>query len=233
MRGTRGFRGAVALAAAALFAAIAAPAYATTGGVTTQSYRITGQFAEGSWSAGEEDPGVGLPRNLAVIGAHATESIHENGTKPVAQPMVTLVAYSTTLVNKDTGEPYPAEVWAMGSASDVTIAPDLSSAVMAFSTDASVVVWDPVTEQEVVVGSIPLTVSVRWTGVGPLTTLRRHERYTEDSLFRITNGTETVRDSMVDVTLIWGDGSRVDLTAKGMLHDVRAGDMVHVWPELP
>ena len=130
----RGFRGVVALAAAALVAAVAAPAGAATStGVMNQSYRITGQMAEGQWSTEGEDPGIGLPRNLAVLASDAVETSREKGSKPVTGPMISLLAYSTTLVN-DAGEPYGAEVWAVGSPSDVTFAADLSWVTFAFHT---------------------------------------------------------------------------------------------------
>lgn len=230
----RGMRGVVALAAAALIAAVAAPAgAATSSGATNQSYRVTGQMAEGFWSTEGEDPGVGLPRNIAVMAALATETFREKGSKPTTQPMISLVAYSTTFVDPTTGDTYGAEVWAVATPADVTIASDLSSATLSFHTDEAVIVgWDPVTEQEVELGTMPLTVSVQWTGVGPLTSTKTHDKFTEDGVFSITNATETTRSATAEFTLTWDDGTHVDgVINDGMLRDVRAADFLHFWPE--
>ncbi|MFC6238198.1 hypothetical protein [Longivirga aurantiaca] len=232
----RGMRGVVALAAAALIAAVAAPAGATpSGGVMNGSYRFTGQMAEASWASESEDPGIGMPRNLALVGFHAVATSREKGSRPTTETLYPMVAYSTTLIDSVTGEPYNAEVWAVGTWADFVMAADLSEATVAFHTEEAYIVgWDPVAEKEVVIGTMPLTVSVTWTGDGPLVSTKSHDKFVEDGMFRISNATTTTRHATVEFTLTWSDGSHLDGACKdGQMSDIRSGDFQHYWPQLP
>jgi hypothetical protein len=226
----KGMRSVVVMATAALVAAIAAPVGAVASGASVESYKTDGLIAVGQWMSTEE-PGVGSPGVIFVQGADAIETIRISGSKPVRQEQPSLVAFATMLADGN-GDPYPAEVWGLSEDANFTITSDLTEATLAFDCDALVLVWDPVLGEEVPSDeTMPLSVSVRWTGDGNLTSIKNHSKYTEDGLFTIDFARGTTRPATVELTLTGPDGVLFDgLMDNGEMSNVRGASMVHFLP---
>lgn len=223
-------RSVLAVATAALVAAIAAPVGAVSSGASVESYKIDGLTATGFWGSPEE-PAVGTPGVIYVQGADAMGTSRVSGSRPVRQEQPSVVAFGTTLVDGN-GDPYPAEVWGLAEDASFTIASDLTEASLSFDCDALIVIWDPVLEEEVVSDeTMPLSVSVHWTGAGDLTSIKNHSKYTEEGLFTIDQGRGTTRPAMVELTLTGPEGVLFDgMMDEGEMSDVRAASMVHFLP---
>lgn len=223
-------RSVLVVVTAALIAAVAAPVTAMPSGASVESYKTDGVVATGFWAApGEVE--VGVPRVIYVQGADATQTMRVTGSKPVRQPQQSGVAFGITLVDAN-GDPYMAEVWGFVPDATFTVNSDLSEASLAFDCEAAIVVWDPVLEEEVVTGeTLPLSVSVHWVGVGPLTSIKGHNKYTEAGLFTIDRNRGTTRPATVELTLTSPDGVLFEgIMDEGDMSNVRAASMVHFLP---
>jgi hypothetical protein len=223
-------RSVLAIATAALVAAIAAPVGATPSGASVESYKIDGLTAMGFWGSPGE-PDVGMPRVIYVQGADATQASRVSGSRPVRQEQPSVVAFATMLADGN-GDPYPAEVWGLAEDAVFTITSDLTEAGLSFDCDALIVIWDPVLGEEVVSEeTMPLSVSAHWTGVGALTSIKNHSKYTEEGLFTIDRNRGTTRPAMVELTLTGPEGVLFDgVMDEGEMSNVTAASMVHFLP---
>lgn len=203
----KGYRNMVLLAAAGLVASLAAPVGAApTGGIMHETYSSTGSAARGDWST-QDDVAVGMPRVLYVSGADATRTYRTKGSKPVTEAEPALFAYGTTMKDPDTDQLYPAEVWAIPAEADFWLADDLSAATLEFEAEGIVVLYDEATGQEAPTDqTVPLSVSARWTGAGPLTTSKTHSKYTDGQFVTIDRSKATTRQAVVELTVVRGDG---------------------------
>lgn len=224
----RRLRGLVAAAAVVLVAGVAAPAGAAPAS-PGESFKITGSMASGFWSA-EEEVELGLPRVLYVGGGDATQVYQVKGSKPVSEPYAQVVAFATTLEDPVTGDPYPAEVWAIGEG-EFVIDGDLTEASLELAADGMVVAFDPDTGEEMPTGeTIPLVASAHWTGSGPLTTSHSHSKYTEEGLISIDRDKSTYRPAEVTLTLTNSDTGAVlfnGMMNEGDMSVVKAASLIH------
>ena len=133
-------------AAAGLLALLAVPVGAT--GAPTPNHEtstINGVLADATWFGDEaQEPAVGVPRVLAVMGADATMTHRVPGQKPERTSQPAVVAMALLMPGIQAGdEPYQAELWCASDDFTFTVAADLSSAFLDVPPcEAMVVVYD-------------------------------------------------------------------------------------------
>ena len=225
-------RGLVGLAVSALVALVAAPAAAVMPqAASNESYRIEGLMADGSWWY-DGEPAAGQLMAVGVFGADGVETVRVTRGRPEQVPMASGVAFAMMRQDADTGMLYPVEVWGIPTEVDFEMAGDLSAATLVFQVEAEVFAIDPDTGEETPTGeTLALSVQASWVGDGPVTTVKSHGKYIDETAFTIDNARMTSRAAQAHLTLIGPDGPIFDeMLSSGSLMDVRAATITHYWP---
>lgn len=220
-------------AAAGLLAILAVPVGAT--GAPTPNHEtstINGVLADATWFGDEaQEPAVGVPRVLAVMGADATMTHRVPGQKPERTSQPAVVAMALLMPGIQAGdEPYQAELWCASDDFTFTVAADLSSAFLDVPPcEAMVVVYDEQTGEEAPNGvTVTLSASATWTATGPLESVKSHSRYLYDGSWTMDLTRASTRPATADITVIGLPGGPLVVTSQeGAIQNVKAGSMMH------
>ena len=229
----RMFRGLGLATAVGLLTALAVPAGAAGAArITHESYTLTGVVAEATWFAEEgQEPAVGSPSVLSVMGADATSVHRVPGAKPerISQPAI--LAMGVMMPGVTPGdEPYQAELWCVTEDFTFTVADDLSNAELQIPTcQAEVVVFDPVTGEEAPNGvTVALAATVQWTATGPLESQKSHSRYTFGQSWTMDMSRTSMRPASADITVTGLPGGTFAATAQeATIQTVKVASLVH------
>ena len=223
------FRGVGLAAAVLLLTALAAPASAAPG--TPESYSMTGVTADARFGGMDQEPAVGSPRVLYVMGADATSVHRVPGVKPERLPQPAVLAIGLMMPGVALGdEPYMAELWCVTDAFTFTVADDLSSAALQIPTCvAEVMVADPNTGEEVPNGvTVTLSATVQWAATGPLESQVTHSRYSADGSWTMDAIRTSMRPATADITLTGlPGGTYVDTTSEATLQTLKNSTLIH------
>lgn len=219
-------------AVAGLVAVLTMPITATAAGQATQeSYRLSGVMADAKWSVAEgQEPAVGTPRILSVMGANATTVYRAPGQKPqrMAQPPV--LAMALMMPGVGGADPYQAELWCVPVDYTFTVATDLSSAALDIPTcEADVTTFDPKTGEDTPTGlTVTLSATAQWTATGPLESQRTHSRYTVGDQWTMDMAATSLRPATADITVTGLPGGPFAGTAdEATIQDVKVGSLLH------
>lgn len=216
----------LALALATLPAAAAAP-----GGPDRGSVSFRGTTATASWFI-EGEPGVGEPGAVfAMVAQDAVQIMRGLGGRPLVEAQPSFVAMSMLFPGENPGDdPYWAEVWATPETPMGEVADDLTSASMEFECMAVIVGWDPVTEEEVVIGEMPVSVSAYWASTSDVMRNRYHSNYRDDSSWGVDFGRSTYRLADAELTIVGPDGVLFDgPLAEGEITKTTGTSVFHSW----
>lgn len=229
-------RRAAVAAAAGLLAILAVPVSAT--GAPTpnhESYTFSGTMAEAMWPAGEggqdQEPAVGVPRVLYLMGADATTVYRAAGTKPERMPQPAVLAMGLMMPGVEAGdEPYPAELWCVSDDFTFTVARDLSAAALEVATcEGMVVVYDEETGEEAPNGvTVTLSVTSTWTANGPLESVKSHSRYVYGDSWTMDTSRSSMRPATADITVTGLPGGTFEATTQeASIQTVKGATLLH------
>jgi hypothetical protein len=201
---------------------------------THESYTFSGLMADATWFAedfDEQDPAVGVPRVLAVMGADATAVYRVPGAKPERMPQPAFVAMGLMMPGVEPGdEPYPAELWCESDDFSFTVASDLSSAALEIPPcEAMVVVYDEETGEEAPNGvTVTVSATATWTATGPLESVKSHSRYTYGDSWTMDRTKASMRPAEAHITVTGLPGGLFDETAfEAAIQDVKSASLMH------
>lgn len=157
-----------AVAGAALSAAALTLPTATGAPAQHTSYTMRGTVAEAYWFT-EEEPPLGSPGSVAVIGADATTREQVAGERATRGETPSVVAMGIMRPGPEPGdEPQFVELWGISYDAAFSTNRTLATATLSFDTVAEYYAVDPETGEEVPTGEqVPLTVEATWTATGP------------------------------------------------------------------
>jgi hypothetical protein len=227
-------------AVAGLVAALAAPIGATGAPkVNHEAYTMTGVIADAMWFAdgGEEppeqaqEPAVGTPRVVRIMGADATSVYRVPGQRPERMSQPPLIAMGLMMPGVNPGdEPYGAELWCIPEEYTFTVARDLSTAGLEVpSCVAEVVVFDEETGEESPNGvTVTIDVTAEWSATGPAETQKSHSRYVFGSSWTMDISRSTMRPASADIVVTGLPGGTFDETAsEARIEDTRFATLMH------
>lgn len=191
-----------------------------------ESYSFTGIAAQADWKSAEEPP-VGEPSVAFVLGADARTMQRVAGSKPVRGAQPAVLAMAMMLPGEGGAEPVPGELWCMSDQGFAfTYSPALDEASLAMSCTALVYVGE--NDDPLPGVTVPLTVQVDWTGVGPLYVSRSHTRDFGAGVLTIENVRRTARDATAHLTVTGTDGVVVDTQMDfGQIYDTKGTTLSH------
>jgi hypothetical protein len=189
-------------------------------------------MAEAKWFAEEgQEPDVGTPRILSVMGADATSVHRVPGAQPERVPQPAVLAIGLTMPGIAPGEePYPAELWCVTEDFSYTVAGDLSEAALQIPTcTAEVLVFDPNTGEEVPNGvTVTLTATAQWTATGAIESQKSHSRYTYGQSWTMDISRTSMRPAMATITIAGLPGGAFDgTTGEATVQTVKAASLLH------
>ena len=229
----RMFRGFGLAAVVGLLTALAIPVSAASAArVTHESYTLTGVLADATWFAGEgQEPAVGTPRVLTVLGADATSVHRVPGAKPERTSQPAVLAMGVMMPGVAQGdEPYQAELWCVTEDFTFAVADDLSNAELQIPTcQAEVLVFDPATGEEVPNGVIvAIAATVQWTATAPLESQKSHSRYSFGQSWTMDMSRTSMRPASADITVTGLPGGRFAETAQeATIQTVKVATLAH------
>lgn len=230
MRHVRIVRALGVAVAVGLMTALTLPASAAR--VTHESHTLTGVMADAKWFSAEgQEPAVGAPRVLSVMGADATAVHRVPGAKPEIMPQPAVLAIGLTMPGVAPGEdPYPAELWCATEDFSFTVAGDLSDAALHIPTcTAEVYTVDPNTGEETPNGvTVTLAASVHWTATGALESQKSHSRYTFGDSWTMDTSRTSLRPAMASITITGLPGGTFDdTTEEATVQTVKVASLLH------
>jgi hypothetical protein len=214
------------LVAVAVFATVIPAGVGVAATTYHESFSFTGIAAEANWRSPEE-PAVGEPSVVYVMGADARTMQRVAGSKPVRGAQPAVLAMGLMLPGENGAEPFRAELWCVSDAGfTFTYTSALDAASLAMSCTAQVFVDEP---GEPLPGvSVPLTVQADWTGVGPLYVSRSHTWDSGAGVRTMENVRRTARDATAHLTVTGPDGVLLDTQMDfGQIFDTKGTTLYH------
>lgn len=221
----RVLRSLVLVAAAGVVAATATvPASATT--TYHESYTFSGVVAQGDWKSAEE-PALGEPRAVYVLGADATSVRRVAGAAPERMRQPAVLAMALMMPGEGGADPVPAEWWCVSDAGfTFSYTEALDAATLDMSCTADVYVGE--NDKPLPGVTIPLQVSATWTAVAPLVTTRHHSRDSGDGTWSMERSRSQSRDAVAHLTVAGVEGIVFDGQLDfGQVSNTRVGTLYH------
>jgi hypothetical protein len=180
------------LASAALVSLLAVPAGAAPTSITQDTFKGTAAVAQ--WFGGAEE--LGHPSAFYIMGADGIARSHVTGGKPV-RSSPTIGGAMAIWLQDEAGEPYRAEVWFLPDEWSFSINDTLTAATLSFDCDGLIFT----SEEGPPTGTLPVSVTATWTGVGPLRTEKSHSTYTDETGWSMDRSNSTVRQATAEVRI--------------------------------
>jgi hypothetical protein len=216
------FRGLGVAVAIGVVTSLAAPAGAAR--VSQESYKFDGVMAEAFWTA-DEEPALGTPHVVAIMGADAMTVHKVPGAKPDRTRQPAVLAMGVMTANG------PQEWWCISEADAYAfvVADDLSAATLGMDCLAEIYAVDPTTGEEVPTGAqLPLSAWAEWTAVGPLESQRTHSRTDVGGSWTLDIGRRSARPAVAHLTVAGPDGIVFDAQlAEASLESGRGFTLTH------